>query len=299
MKQDERQGLLLALAGFAVLTCGDAIIKTLAGEWSPIAVAALRFVIGAVGLAALLGLKEGPSAFRPRRPWIQVARGASLAGSTMFFFAALFAMPLAEATALVFLAPIFTALLSGPLLGEKVRPLTWIASVIAFGGVLLILRPNVAELGWVAFLPLGAALLFSLMVIANRASAGQGSALSMQVYMAGIAAPLLVAAALAGHLSGSTALAVDWPDWTIVARCAAVAVTASIAHWLIFLGTSKAGAALVSPMSYVQLLVAIILGWLLFSDIPDVTTLLGATIIIGAGLALWWQGRPASAPNRH
>ncbi|QYU69646.1 DMT family transporter [Leptolyngbya sp. 15MV] len=182
--KSERSGLLLALAGFALLSCGDAVIKSMAGQWSPIAVAALRFSIGAVGLSALLALREGTPAFRPRKPWLQVARGVCMAGATLCFFSAIFVMPLAEAMALSFVAPILTALLSGPLLGERVRPAVWLASAIAMGGVLMILRPNLGLLGPVALLPLASAVFFSLMVIANRASAGQGSALSMQVFLA-------------------------------------------------------------------------------------------------------------------
>ena len=295
MKHDERTGLLFAIAGFSLLSCGDAVVKTMTGEWSPLAVAALRFTIGAVGLAALLGVREGTQAFRPRSWRLQIARGVCLGISTLFFFSAVFLMPLAEATALVFLAPIFVGLLSGPLLGEKVTRATWTASIFAFAGVLIILRPNVAELGWAAFLPVAAAVFFALMVIANRASAGQGSALSMQALLACVAAPVLVLAAATGHLTGAPFLAVSTPDWTIVARCAVVALTASTAHWLIYLGTTRAGASTIAPTSYVQLLVVGAIGWLFFDEFPDAATWLGAAIIVAAGLYLWRQGAAAKS----
>ncbi|MCH2487989.1 MAG: EamA/RhaT family transporter, partial [Erythrobacter sp.] len=97
MQQDDRSGLLLAAAGFASLSVGDAIVKTMAGEWSPLAVAALRFSIGAIGLALLLLMKEGRAGFRPRNHWLQIGRGACLAGATLCFFSAIFVMPLATA----------------------------------------------------------------------------------------------------------------------------------------------------------------------------------------------------------
>ncbi|GAA4052775.1 DMT family transporter [Parerythrobacter jejuensis] len=303
MQQDDRSGLLFALAGFACLSVGDAVIKTISGEWSPIAVAALRFTFGAVGLAILLGMREGVAGFRPSHPWLQLGRGFCLAMATLGFFSAIFVMPLAEATALVFLAPILTALLSGPLLGEKVRPAVWIASVAAFVGVLVILRPNVAALGVTAFLPVGAAFFMALLMIANRAAAGQGSVLSMQAYMAISAAAILAVAAFIGRASGIEILQFGWPDLSIVLRCAVVAVTASTAHWLVFMGTTRAGAASIAPMTYVQLLVASALGWWWFDDSPDLGTLAGAAIIIGAGLFLWQQGRfsriaPAKSSKR-
>lgn len=283
--------MLLALCGFALLSCGDAVIKTMAGEWSPLAVGALRFTLGAIGLSALLALNEGPRGFRPAKPLLQVARGLCLAIASLLFFCAIFVMPLAEATAVAFLSPLLTALLSGPLLGEKVRPQVWIASLVAFAGVSLVLQPNVAELGWLGLLPLASATFFSLMMIANRAVAGQGSALSMQVFVALTAAPVLTVVALFGHASGIEMLRVSWPDWTVIARCAVVALSASTAHWLIYLGTTRAGAAMIAPMTYVQLLVASVLGWLMFGDRPGLSTLAGAVVIVCAGLYLWHSGR--------
>lgn len=297
MAQSERSGILLALAGFAILAFGDAVIKSMAGMWSPIAVAALRFTIGAIGLSVLLAWREGWAGFRPRNPWLQLGRGLCLSGATLTFFSAIFVMPLAEATSLVFLAPILTALLSGPVLGEKVRPATFAASAVAFVGVIVVLRPNLTDVGLVALLPLAAACCMALLMLANRASAGQGSPLSMQVYMALVAAPILWLAAFAGNLSGSPMLALGLPSDDVLLRCAIVAVTASTAHWLIFHGTTRAGAATVAPMTYIQLIVAVALGWWWFGDRPDQWSMLGAAVIIGAGLYLWRDNnrRPAIA----
>ncbi len=295
MQDNERTGLLLAAAGFASLSVGDAVIKTMSGEWSPLAVGALRFTIGAIGLSVLLFWKEGARGFRPSHPWLQLARGFCLAAASLCFFCAIYLMPLASAMALAFVAPVLTALFSGPLLGEKVRLPTVIASMIALCGVVLVLRPNLAALGLAAFLPLASAFFFSMMIIANRASGGQGSPLSMQVFVALIAAPLLLIAAIAGHWSGIPMLQVSAPDWSVVARCALVAVTASTAHWLAYLGTMRAGAATIAPTTYIQMLVAITLGWWWFGDVPDAVTLAGAAIIIGAGLILW-RSTPSAAP---
>lgn len=284
---DNRTGLLLAIGGFATLSVGDAVVKSMAGMWPVPAVAALRFTIGAVALGALLLRSEGQKGFRPRHPWLQLARGGSLAISTLAFFSAIYIMPLAETMAITFLSPVLTAVLSGPLLGERVRRAVWLASLAALTGVALILRPNLAEMGLPALLPLVAAIFFSLMIIANRASAGHGSPLAMQAYMAIVAAPLLVAVAFGARAAGIENMQFGWPGWDVVLRCAFVAFTASTAHWLVFLGTSRAGAAQIAPASYVQLLVASLLGWWFFGDVPDLLTVAGAAIIIGAGLYLW------------
>ena len=288
METSERSGILIALCGFALLSVGDAVIKTMAGEFSPLGVATMRFGLGSMGLSALLATWEGKAAFRPSDWRLQAARGFCLAAASLCFFSAVFVMPLATAMALAFIAPVIVALLSGPLLGEKVRPAVWIASAVALAGVLVVLRPNLDALGWVVLLPIASATFFALMIIANRASAGQGSALSMQVFAQVASLPLLLIAAIGGHFSGVEGLRLGIPDWTVLARCALVALTASSAHWLTYIGTQRAGAATIAPATYVQILVATALGWWWFGDIPDALTLLGAAIIVAAGLILWW-----------
>lgn len=286
-----RSGLLYALCGFALLSFGDAVIKSIAGTWPGTAVAALRYSIGAVGLGTLLFLKEGRGGFALPLPKFQLLRGFAVASATILFFSSIYVMPLAEATAIGFTSPMITAILGALFLKEKTSTTKWIATLVAFTGVLLIMRPNVAELGWAALLPLGAALSMALVMIGNRAVAGAGTPLLMQFLVASLAVPFVVGAAVVGHFSGVGALHVGVPDWTIVARCAVVAVSASFAHWLIFMGTTRASAAEIAPMTYVQLLIAIVLGVAVFGDWPDLTSLLGSGIIIATGLFLWRNSR--------
>jgi drug/metabolite transporter (DMT)-like permease len=292
MGSDHRSGLVMALAGFALFSIGDATTKSMAGLWSPLAVAALRFSMGAIALGTFLLVREGPRAFVPSHPWLQAARGISLGLATTGFFWGVFLLPLTVAVAISFVAPAFAALLSGPLLGERVRPATWIAVIVAFAGVLVVLRPNVIEVGWAALLPVLTALGMALLVIANRASAGQGSVLSMQFFVAAGAATMLVTVAIIGALSGLPILDIGgWPDRSVVLRCALVAVTGTSGHWLIYLGTMRAGASSVAPMTYVQLITASLLGWVIFDNVPDIATIGGALVIVAAGLILWFDGR--------
>jgi drug/metabolite transporter (DMT)-like permease len=168
------------------------VIKSMAGLWSPVAVAALRFTIAAVGLGAFLLLREGAAGFRLAQPRAQFGRGAALAVSSTIFITSLFVLPLATATAIGFTAPMFTAILAALLLGEPLRRETLIASVVAFAGVLVILRPNLAEAGWWAVLPLFSAMTFSLLIIGNRHVDGTASALAMQFWVAAFATPILL-----------------------------------------------------------------------------------------------------------
>lgn len=288
---NERAGLAWALSGFALLSCGDAVIKSIHGAWAPTAVAGTRYVLGAVGLGALLLWREGPNGFRMPLPWVQALRGFGVSMATVGFFAAVFVMPLATATSITFTSPMITAVLSALFLGEKARRETWLATLFAFAGVLVVLRPNFAALGLQSLLPLMSAGGMSVLMIGNRASAGRASPLAMQFFVAAWATLFLTIAVIAGEASGMPRLALTVPDWTVVARCGVVAVSASLAHWSIFRGTERAGAATIAPMTYVQLLVATVLGLVLFGDWPDGWTLLGAAMIVASGLWLWRAGR--------
>lgn len=282
-----QSGFTLALAGFALLTCGDATIKSMAGLWPAPAIAALRFSIAVPLLATFVIASQGRAALHVSKPLIQLGRGFSIAASSMLFFISLFLLPLAEATAIVFVSPVITALLSALLLREHLQRSAWLATALALVGVALVLRPNLAEAGAAAFLPLVAAFFFATMMILNRLASGTGSPMALQWILATVAAPILILVATTGHMSGLQAFQIGWPDASVVARCAIVAVTASTAHWLIYLGTTRSTAADAAQAVYVQLPVALLIDALLFRHFPDAMALGGSLLIVCAGLLMW------------
>lgn len=282
-----RNALLLALAGFSILSIGDAVVKTMAGQWAGSAIAALRYVFGAVGLTLLVALRYGRAGFVFPRPALQFGRGAAVAVATCGFFLGVMVMPLADATAIVFTSPVWTVALSMLLLRERAPGGTAVSILLATAGVLLILRPNVLAFGAEAFMPLLAAMGMAALIMLNRRAAGLAPVFVMQWLVALTAVPVLLAMALAGHLSGLPSLAIDMPDWTVVARCAVVAFTATIGHWFIFRATELATAATVAPMTYVQLLIAAAAGIVLFGDVPTAAMAAGSALIVAGGLWLW------------
>lgn len=292
-----RPALLIALAGFASLSVGDAVVKSMAGEWPGTAVAALRYCFGALGLAAWLAWRHGRAGFVLPRPGLQAGRGAAVALATICFFMGVMAMPLADATAIQFTSPILTALLAPLVLGERARPATLLATLLAFAGVLIVLRPNVLEIGIVAFWPLGAAFGMSWLMMLNRKAAGLAPVMVMQFILAAIAAPLLVAAAALLDAYGGAPFQVATPSLEVVAKCLVVAATATLGHSLIFAAAERAGATLVAPMTYGQLLVAAGIGWAWFGESPDAATFGGAALIIAGGLWLWRAQRAPAVPR--
>lgn len=281
-----RIALLLALAGFGIFSLGDGITKSTAGQWPGAAVAALRFSIGAIGLALILFLREGARGFAMPRPLIQIARGAAMAVSTACFFVAVQVMPLATATAIGFTAPLMTALLSAVILRERVSLRVWGTIAIATAGVMLVLRPNFAGMALQPLLPLGAALGMAVLMMLNRAVAGSTPALLSQMLVAAFASPILIAIAFALHQTGDPAFHVGAPSGSLILWVFVLAIGATIGHWLIYLATTRASAATVAPANYVQLPIAIMMGWALFGDLPDWIDLAGIALIVLAGTML-------------
>ena len=297
MHQSDRAGLLYALAGFCTLSSGDAIIKGMAGDWPAPAMAATRYVAGTILLAVLLARHEGAAALALPRDRLQWIRGVAISLSAVGMFLAVWIMPLAEATSIFFTQPMITAVLAWALLGERARLSTWVATLVAFAGVFIVLRPNFAVAGWGVLLPLLGAAGMAVTIIANRAVTGRASILAMQYYMSVTAMIFLIAVTAAGHLSGMEGFTVHWPHWSVVARCVFIGLSATLAQWLIVMGTVKAGAGTVAPMTYGQLLMAVALGWVFFGDRPDLTSMVGAAVIIGSGLYLWRAGRMKEPPK--
>jgi drug/metabolite transporter (DMT)-like permease len=290
-----RSALLLAICGFFTLALGDAVVKSMAGAWPGTGVAALRYSFGALGLAAAMALIYGRRGFAVPRPDLQLGRGAAVALATICFFMAVMAMPLADATAIQFTSPMLTGLMSALVLGEKAPKAVWGATLLAFAGVLVVLRPEVTALGAAALWPLGAALGMAGLMIFNRKAAGVAPALAMQFLLALIAAPLLLVAATLLHLTGAPQFQIGMPSLEVALKCAVVAVLATSGHLLIYLATVRASAAVVAPMTYFQLIVALALGWAWFGNAPDLPMLGGAALIIAGGLWLWRSQRPAAA----
>jgi drug/metabolite transporter (DMT)-like permease len=283
--------MAMGIAAFMLLPIGDAFVKSMAGQWPATAIATLRYVFGLAAISLMLWHSEGRSGFALPLPWLQLGRGLAMTLTITCFFAGVQLMPMVDMSAISFTGPIIVALLSPLIFKERFNRAALIAIAIAFPGMLLILKPNFADIGWAALLPFFSAVGFAFTVIFNRMAAGAGSAMQMQFAVVIVSLPMVGALTLAGALSGYPALAVPMPDWVMVAKCAVVAVTGTLSHWFLFKATEQLSAATVAPLTYSQLFMALVLGAAVFGDWPDATALLGCALIVAAGLYLWRKGR--------
>ncbi len=205
-----------------------------------------------------------------------------LKGTTIFGLAALRRMPLAETTALIFLAPLAVSLAAGPLLGEKITGARWVALLIGFLGVLLIANPgagksDIDNVGVV--FAIGAALCYSAYQIQTRQLAPSENNLAMQFF-----------AAMTGTLVMSIALPWYWqgprPGSTEIGMFCSLGLLGGTGHFLLTRAFRFAAASPLSPFIYAQLAWATLLGWIVFQHIPDLQSLLGIAIIAASGLSL-------------
>src|SRR5258706_14509861 len=140
------RGIVLTMSAVFMFSAMDTIAKFMLKSYPMSALMWARYMVHVVVMVALLGPRVGTKLIRTSHPWWQILRGVLLVGSTTFFYFALRYLPLAEAASISFVGPVLTALLSGPMLGDRVTPRQWLAAILGFVGELTTIRPDVGVL---------------------------------------------------------------------------------------------------------------------------------------------------------
>ena len=280
-----KSGVLFHIAGLWTLSTLDASAKWLVLAGMPVLMVTLvRYVMHVALMTAFVLPAQGKSLLRTRSLSRQLVRGLLMVLSTLLFFSVLKRLPLAEATALNFMAPLFLMALAPWLLGESHRLHRWLGVLMGFIGVLIVVRPG-SQLDAVGIaLGLLTALTFAFFQIATRRVA-HDHPLTTNFY---------------GGLSGSVLLIVALPwFWTMPALSPiqwllllSTGVTGFAGHLLQIIAYSKTQATLLAPFNYLQIIAAVTLGWLAFGQLPDLTTAVGIALICTGGLAVvLWETR--------
>nr|WP_233152141.1 DMT family transporter [Marinibacterium profundimaris] len=272
----------MMLAGVASLSANDALAKTLVADYPPLQILFLRNII-ALPFAILLTLRMGgPAALRSYRPAAHLVRGVLWISATILFFTSMMHLELAEATALIFVAPLFITALSAAFLKEKVGPRRWMAVCAGFVGVLIVIRPGTAAFQTVSLLPVATAFIYALLMLGARWVDPRESVWTMLLYLTGTSAVL-------------SALVVPfvWQPVQIgdLWLFGAIAVFGTAGMTLMTQAFRLAPAAVVAPLDYTAMVWATAFGWLIWSEVPDRTALVGAAVIIGSGLYVIWRER--------
>jgi drug/metabolite transporter (DMT)-like permease len=270
-----QRGILLMLGAMLSLACSDAISKAMTLSLPPLEVAWIRFAIFTPVMLALAARSGGRIALRSQNPTIQILRSLGVVGSSIFFITALQYLPMAQATSISFVTPLLVTALAIPILGEVVGARRWAAIGVGLLGVIVIVRPGTGSFDPALILPLLAAASWSVALVLTRKMSSADGPLVALTYTA-----------LVGLALTSALLPFVWvtPGWHDMSFGLATACFYMLAQWLLVLAFNHAGAAVLAPFSYSQLIWSALLGFLIFDNLPDGWTLIGAAIIIASGL---------------
>ncbi|KQP72491.1 multidrug transporter [Methylobacterium sp. Leaf111] len=275
-------GIALMCGTLAFFACLDASAKTLAGLGvDPLLSTFMRYAVNVALVLVVLNPVRTPGVARTNRLALQVLRSLLLFGSTALNFLALRQLQLAETLSIQFATPLMVALLAGPVLGEWSSPRRLVAVAIGFLGVLVIVRPGVGAFQPAVLLSIGNMLCYAFYVLTTRKLASVDST-ATTVFYSGLAGLALMSPLLPWIWTTPTA----WSTWALLIG---VGLFGTLGHWLLVLAHARAPANVLAPFIYTQLLWSLMLGYLIFGDVPNRWTLIGASIVIGSGLYLLAQ----------
>jgi drug/metabolite transporter (DMT)-like permease len=271
---DPLRGIVLVLVAMASFSVSDAVAKHLSFSTAAIQIAWLRW-LGFLLIMAPCILASRGAVLRSRAPLLQLMRTLGILGSAVFFIAGLGNLPLADAAAITFVAPLLVTALSIPLLREPVGPRRWAAVVVGLIGVLIVIRPGSGAVGSAAVFPLLSALSWAFGMVFTRKLGGIDGAGTTMSY-----------SALAGFVVLSLLVPFDWkqPALPELGFAALMAVASTAGQFLVVTAYRLARASILAPISYSQLVWSGLLGLFVFGNMPDAWTLLGVAIIIASGV---------------
>ena len=219
------------------------------------------------------------------RKGMQVFRSVLVLLATVSMFFAVREMPLADAVSLSFSAPLFAVGLSVLILRERVGLRRWGAVAVGFVGMLIIIRPGAGTLQWAALLPIAMAMFYAIYQIVTRMIRGAADPLNALFYTA-----------LVGAVASSFVVPFFWRTPGLIEGLMLVGTGffGGLGHYAVILAYERAEVSVVAPFAYTELIWATILGFMVFGDIPDLWTFLGAGVIVASGLYVLYRERRIS-----
>lgn len=289
LSQNALKGFLLAALGLFLFACMDSTTKYLTTHYNVPFVVAMRYLVHFFLMLIILAPRHSTQLIKTQRTGLVVARALVLTIASLCMGLALQRMPLAETTAINYLAPTLVALLAGSMLGEHIGGLGWAAIVTGFIGVLLIARPGGGLDALGILFALGAAAANATYQLLSRLLASSEQAITLLFYTA-----------LVGSIIFGIALPWFWendvPSRLELALLLSMGVSGGLGHYLFTLAYRHAPASILAPLTYIQLLWAGLLGWIIFGTIPDSLSLLGMAIVAVSGLIIALKSRRKLIP---
>jgi drug/metabolite transporter (DMT)-like permease len=271
------RGIVLMAAAMLVVPFMDALAKLLASRYPVLQLVWARFFFHFLLVLPVVLWRHGGAVLTVPRPALQIGRGLCLLAATCCFFGAIKYIPLADAIAIIFFDAVLVIVLSALVLRERVPASRWIAALLGLAAVLVIIRPGFSEFHWASLLALVAAFFFSLYFLFTR-------------QLSGNTPPLVTLAwqSAGGFVLMSVMLPLFWVTPTLMdlALMLMLGATGAAGHLLLIRAFECAEASLLAPFLYLEIIMQVVLGYLLFGDLPDSWAWAGITLIIGVGVYL-------------
>ena len=271
------RGILLMLLAILIFTLMDALAKSLVARYPTLQVVWARFA-GQTAIVVLILSRNITPYLRARHPGLQFWRSVFQFGASFLFFTSLNYIGLAEATAIADLNPVLITLGAALFLGEKIGPRRAAGIAVALVGAMIIIRPGSAVFSLAALLPLGCGMCFAAYALVTRAVGATESVWTSLLYTA-----------LFGTIVTSVTLPWVWQPVTAgdIPAFVIIGLMGAAAQLCLIRSFTLVEASVVAPFSYVGLILAMGWGWLFFGALPDGWSILGALVIVGAGLYVW------------
>ena len=293
------RGILCIAAATVFLTANDSMIKWLSPYYPLHEIVLIRSLVAISITLFIVRLEGGLRILRTRRPVLHFIRGFLIVLANMAFFLGIAAMPLADATALFFVAPLIITMLSVPILGEQVGLKRWLAVFAGLAGVVIMMRPGFGVVSVAAAFPLLAALAYASMQMLTRrlGVTEKAAALAFYIQLTFILVSASIGLAVGDGRYGNVdnpSLAFFFRAWTWPSLADAGLMTlcgtlVACGGYLMSQAYRSAQAAVVAPFEYTALPLAVFWGYQLFGDLPDGFTILGILLIVGSGLFVFYR----------
>ena len=277
------------VAAAIIVSLNDATVKWLSSGLPVGEIVCLRALV-ALMLGCLFAWRDGAlNGLRITSPRLQLLRGVLSATGMLLFVAGLRYLPLADAVAILFAAPLISVVLAVLLLGERLSPRRTVAAVVGFAGVLVMLRPGGSPLGWVVLLPLGAALCGGLKEVITRHLSHHDP--SSSTFLVGTVVVCLASFA-------TIALGWQLPSERQLLLLGLAGVLVGFAEYFFIEAFRHGEVTLIAPFMYTSMVWATLFGFLIFGAIPDLAVVIGASLVIGSGIYIFRREVRETGPVR-
>jgi drug/metabolite transporter (DMT)-like permease len=280
------RGAAYFLGGVLLFAFMDTVTQYLAARHPAPLIVGVRYLVHCLLMVLVLAPTQGAKLVRTQRTGLVLVRAACLATASLLFALALKRVPVAEATAVLFVAPLLVVMMAGPVLHERVSAAGWASVVAGFVGILLIARPGGSLDAVGVTLAFGAAAMTAAYQLLSRLLAGTETTLALLFYTA-----------LVGAVAFGGSVPFFWggvPPPLELALLGSLGVLGGLGHFLFTAAHRHAAASALAPLQYSQLVWVGLLGWLVFGHVPEGLAIAGMLVVAAAGAAVAVRSRLAA-----